>query len=299
MQVSTAQAIDLLNQGDVVAIPTETVYGLAGRIDHPEAIQKIFKTKERPFFDPLIVHVCSVQQAKSLVKKFPPIAETLANHFWPGPLTMVLPKKDEIDPMITSGLMDVGIRFPKHDLTLEVIKQTGPLAAPSANKFKKTSPTKAIHVETEFLSQVAVLDGGDCVGGIESTVIGFDQDQILIYRPGLITKEMLEIIVKNFHYKVSYHQSPVAPGQLEHHYMPKVPLFILKHGQKVNLTFSNPKELMLDGNPALAARTLYNQMRDLVDQGADALVVFKKDYHDDDEWRGIWDRITKASTKIL
>lgn len=297
MIVSLEKAIEILNNSGIVGIPTETVYGLAGKIDSSEAINKIFKTKERPFFDPLIVHVSSVNQAKLLVKNFSEMASVLANHFWPGPLTMVLPKKDEINPLITSGLMDVGIRMPKHDLTLELIRQTGPLAAPSANKFKKTSPTSAIHVESEFAGQVPVLDGGECFGGIESTVIGFEGKKILIYRPGLITKENLEIVVKNFNYSVEYRSSPVAPGQLEHHYMPKVPLYILKPLETLPLKFNHPKEISLDGNPAIAARSLYAQMRDLCDLGADALFVIKKDYHEDDAWKAVWDRLTKAAVK--
>ncbi len=290
-------AIDLIQKGDVVGMPTETVYGLAGSIYSEAAIRKIFALKERPFFDPLIVHVAQLEDVKLVAREFPPVAEFLAKTFWPGPLTLILPKKDELNPMITSGLDQVGVRMPNHPLALELIKNTAPLAAPSANKFKKTSPSEAEHVFNEFGENLFVLDGGKCQVGIESTVIGFQEKKVLIYRPGMIDLAKLAMWVKSYGYTVEYAQSPVAPGQLEHHYMPKVPLYILGAGEEIDPVFNQPKELKLSNNPNLAARELYAMMRELCEEGADALYIYRTPLHDGHEWRGIWDRLTKASTR--
>jgi L-threonylcarbamoyladenylate synthase len=180
-----------LKNGEIVAIPTETVYGLAACITNPVAIENIFKTKERPFFDPLIVHVSSIAMAWALTTDWNKVAECLAQTYWPGPLTIVLEKSDAINPMITAGLTQVGIRQPLHTKTQELIELTGPLAAPSANKFKKTSPTTTEHVLEQF-PNILILEGGDCTIGIESTVIGIDKNSVHIYRPGMITKSDIE-----------------------------------------------------------------------------------------------------------
>jgi L-threonylcarbamoyladenylate synthase len=193
------RARDLLRNGDVVAIPTETVYGLAASIASHDGLKKIFALKERPFFDPLIVHVASFEQAKSVVSEFPPLADFLTRWFWPGPLTVVLPKASNIDPVITSGLETVAVRYPAHPLAQDLIRLVGsPLAAPSANKFGRTSPSTASHVRSEFKgSPLLVLDGGPCEVGLESTVLTIAKtpegaDQIRILRPGGITAEAIE-----------------------------------------------------------------------------------------------------------
>jgi L-threonylcarbamoyladenylate synthase len=164
-------AVEKLINGEVVGIPTETVYGLGAVISKSDAIKKIFTTKERPFFDPLIVHVSGVEQAKELSLDWSAAADILAQEFWPGPLTLVLPKKNVSD-LITSGLQTVGVRCPDHKIALEIIEKVGePIAAPSANRFGKTSPTCKKHVLEEFNDAVFVVDGGDCSVGIESTII--------------------------------------------------------------------------------------------------------------------------------
>ncbi len=166
------QAVAKLKNDDVVAMPTETVYGLAGRIGSERALKKIFSTKKRPFFDPLIVHVSSIEQAKMCYQMWNPIAEKLAARFWPGPLTMVMPKSDRVSSLITSGLETVAVRWPAHPIAQKLIQMVGePLAAPSANLFGKTSPTKAEHVREQFGDEVFILDGGSSEFGIESTVL--------------------------------------------------------------------------------------------------------------------------------
>src|SRR5262249_14260289 len=153
---SVSQACELLLTDGIVAVPTETVYGLAGKIDSPVALKKIFATKQRPFFDPLIVHVKDLEQARPLVKKIAPIFRDLAEAFWPGPLTLVLEKSSLVDDLITSGLPTVALRAPRHELAQKILTHIGAFAAPSANRFGKTSPTTADHVIQEFGEQVAV-----------------------------------------------------------------------------------------------------------------------------------------------
>jgi L-threonylcarbamoyladenylate synthase len=279
------KAIEYLENEDVVAIPTETVYGLAGRIDSEVAIKKIFETKERPLFDPLIVHVASKKQAQTLTTGWNEVCEKLADAFWPGPLTLVLPKKDNVSSLITAGLDSVGIRAPHHELTLELIEKLGvPLAAPSANKFKKTSPTSAAHVKDEFGESVFVLDGGDCQVGIESTVLGVFENELKIYRPGMISAEALE---KVSGLKVTEGGSPVSPGQLEEHYQPSVPFYLNK---------KEGSELRLNDNPAIAARELYASLREL-SKTSESIYLIDKDLYHTEAWKAVWDRIEKALKK--
>jgi L-threonylcarbamoyladenylate synthase len=290
-------SIDLIRKGEVVAMPTETVYGLAGSIYSESALKKIFAIKERPFFDPLIVHIADFDDVLKVAKSFPPVALSLAKMIWPGPLTLILPKRDDLSPLITSGLSEVGIRMPRHQLALDLISACGPLAAPSANKFKKTSPTQKSHVEDEFGDKVFVLDGGPCEVGIESTVVGFSEGKVKIYRPGGIDFSKLEQLLKPFSVSIEYAQSPVAPGQLEHHYMPKIPLFVLYPGDSLDPIWKMPLELKLSQDPVVAARELYAEMRRLSETGADALFIYRMPEHYSHEWRGVWDRLVKASAK--
>ena len=290
------KAIDILNNEDVVAIPTETVYGLAGKIDSKKAINKIFQIKERPFFDPLIVHVSSIDMAKKLTLDFPPIASELAKKFWPGPLTIILDKNDKVSDLITSGLPRVGIRMPDNSLTLKLIEEINtPLAAPSANKFKKTSPTSKEHVNDEFGDEVYVLDDGESQVGIESTVIGVFNDHIEIYRPGMISKEDIQKLLPNIN--VEYKESPVAPGQLNHHYMPTKALTIADESFEITDEYAVWK---LENNPELAARNLYSKLRQLDKSDKEKILfILNKKFKNDDKWLGILNRLKKAKTEDL
>jgi len=290
------KALDILKNEGVIAIPTETVYGLAGMISSEKAINKIFKVKERPFFDPLIVHISSLEMAKVQASNWTPLMDKLAKSFWPGPMTMVVDKSKSINPLITSGLDKVGIRMPNHPLTLELISTLNtPLAAPSANKFTKTSPTKPLHVNDEFGDSVFVLDGGDCQIGIESTVLGVFEDRIEIYRPGMLTKEQIQDELKeNFnHILVEYKESPVAPGQLKHHYMPKKPVTITTKLNKDNLNST----WIVPDSPELAARQLYAKLRELDQvQSATITIVLEDKFKNDERFKGILNRLEKAKT---
>ena len=193
-----SKAVALLNQEKLVAIPTETVYGLAGNIFSEKAIDSIFKTKQRPLFNPLIVHIPSIDYLETIVARIPEKAKLLAEAFWPGPITLVLKKKEVIPDVITAGKDTVAVRIPNHPTTLELLKQLDfPLAAPSANPFNRISPTSAEHVESYFKNDIKmVLDGGTCTSGIESTIIGFENDEPIIYRLGALALEEIETVIE-------------------------------------------------------------------------------------------------------
>lgn len=218
-----SKAIKLLNNEELVAIPTETVYGLAGNIFSEKAVSAIFATKKRPSFNPLIVHIGSKDWLKEIVTHIPQKAQRLADVFWPGPITLVLPKKEIIPNNITAGKSTVAVRVPNHAVTLELLKNIDfPLAAPSANPFSSISPTQPEHVESYFKKDIKmVLDGGPCKSGIESTIIGFEDDEPIIYRLGSTPIEEIEKVVGPIKIKNKKEVSPDAPGMLERHYAPK------------------------------------------------------------------------------
>ncbi len=218
-----SKAAALLSNNQLVAIPTETVYGLAGNIYSDQAIKNIFSLKKRPFFNPLIVHIHSFEQVEELTVAFPKKAKQLARAFWPGSLTLVLKKQDKIPDLITAGKDTVGIRMPQHDLTLELLKILDfPVAAPSANPFTHISPTQAQHVVDYFNDELPmVLDGGNCQNGIESTIVGFENDEPIIYRLGSISIEDITAVVGPITIKNNDKKTPDAPGMLKKHYAPR------------------------------------------------------------------------------
>lgn len=323
------RAIEILNSGGVVGMPTETVYGLAARIDIPSAVEKIFSTKSRPFFDPLIVHVADTSGLGGLVKDISPLVLALAEHFWPGPLTLVLPKARGVSDLITAGLETVGVRCPAHPIARELIQRVGvPLAAPSANRFGKTSPTTARHVRDEFKDQVFVLDGGACEIGIESTILRVGaESELSILRPGAISIEQISrALEKDFGSLcwVEVTSQFEAPGQMKHHYMPSRPLVVVTQQtsmaelcsalrqQLKNLPeqiegvqilhpskIETPLEITLSSDPVLAARELYAKLRDSAKESCDFLWIHWPHQLDDSNWSPIWDRLKKAASLII
>ena len=217
------KAAEVLGRNELVAIPTETVYGLAGNALNRGAVVRIFEAKNRPAFDPLIVHVASKEAAKELAKEVPESALKLMYAFWPGPLTLVLPKKDVIPDLVTSGLPTVGLRVPNQPLTLELLNSINfPLAAPSANPFGYVSPTSAQHVNDQLGEKIPfILDGGETTVGVESTIVGFEKDQPRIYRLGGLSIEEIEAVVGRVGVKINSSSNPKAPGMLKSHYAPK------------------------------------------------------------------------------
>ncbi|MGQ9792513.1 MAG: L-threonylcarbamoyladenylate synthase [Anaerolineae bacterium] len=223
-----------LRNGGVVAFPTETVYGLGANAFDPMAVARVFEIKGRPRFDPLIVHVATLHQVKDLVTELPEQAQELMRFFWPGPLTIVLPKSSLIPDIITAGLPTVAIRMPDHPIALTLIRNSGvPVAAPSANLFGHVSPTTADHVRQQLGKTVDwVLDGGRCPVGVESTVISVLDKAIMLLRPGGTPLEEIERVVGPIQRRAKVLATPMSPGQLPYHYAPRTPL-VLK-GQNVS-----------------------------------------------------------------
>jgi L-threonylcarbamoyladenylate synthase len=217
-----------LEKEELVAIPTETVYGLAANALNPIAVAKIFEAKERPTFDPLIVHTHSLNEVYNFVIDIHPALLKLAKRFWPGPLTLLLPKKEIIPNLVTSGLDRVGVRVPNHSLTLNLLTQLNfPLAAPSANPFGYISPTTAGHVEKQLGTKIPyILDGDSCEVGLESTIVGEENGEIIIYRLGGLPIDEIESVVGKVSVQLNQSSNPKAPGQLKSHYAPKKPVYI-------------------------------------------------------------------------
>lgn len=213
-----------------MAFPTETVYGLGANALNPFAVAKIFQLKERPSFDPLIVHIASFDDLARLTSGSTEHVMLIAKHFWPGPLTIVLPKKDIVPDIVTSGLQTVGIRMPDNDIALELIMKSGcPIAAPSANKFGQLSPTSAIHVSKQLPGVDFILDGGNAKVGIESTIISLEGNVCSVLRPGKITADDIESALPGvFEFKKADTKKIVAPGLLKSHYSPKKPLYFFQ-----------------------------------------------------------------------
>lgn len=212
----------ILEVSGLVGIPTETVYGLAANCFDRRAVAEIFKVKDRPFFDPLIVLVADRNALDVFVADIPARAEKLVETFWPGPLTLILKKKPALPDIVTSGLNTVGVRVPDHLLTLNLLNELDfPLAAPSANPFGYVSPTSAEHVEHQLGNKISyILDGGTCRVGVESTILGFEDGLPVIYRPGGIAVEDIEACIGPVQHSDHVISNPVSPGMMKSHYAP-------------------------------------------------------------------------------
>jgi len=229
-----ATAADLLIQGHLVAVPTETVYGLAADATNPSAVSRIFAAKGRPADHPLIVHIEDASVLSNWAKAIPPAAYTLAEAFWPGPLTLLLPKADHVSPVVTGGLDSIGVRVPAHPVLLQVLRQQHlAVAAPSANRYKKLSPTSATQVLHGLDGRIeAVLDGGDCQFGLESTIVSLVSDKIEILRAGPISQADLEAVLGLPVYHPKSHHIKVA-GNVKAHYQPNTPLRCLAYADLI------------------------------------------------------------------
>lgn len=309
-----SKAVRLLNNEELVAIPTETVYGLAGNIYSEKAINAIFKTKQRPKFNPLIVHIHNVEYLENIVEYIPEKARLLADAFWPGPITLVLKKKNEIPDLITAGKTTVAVRVPNHPVTLDLLRQLDfPLAAPSANPFNRISPTTAKHVEDYFINDLKmVLDGGPCQSGIESTIIGFEKDEPIIYRLGSTPIEAIENVVGKISIKNKKEVAPDAPGMLERHYAPTTKTILTDNLQKAIQQYQGKRigllvyndisnddaidyKIVLSEEKSLqeAASKLYDALHQLDGQNLDIIITERlPDY---DLGKSINDRLQRAT----
>jgi L-threonylcarbamoyladenylate synthase len=307
----------LLEKGQLVAIPTETVYGLAGNALDPLAVAAIFETKNRPSFDPLIIHVASIDEISTYCSEFPEPLRKLASAFWPGPLTLLLHKTSQIPDLVTSGLDRVAIRVPNHPQTLELLRSLDfPLAAPSANPFGYISPTTPEHVNAQLGQFIPmILDGGPCKVGLESTIVGMIGDDVVVYRLGGLEIDAIESIVGKVKLQDHSSSNPQAPGLLESHYAPAKP-FVLgdltkliphyaSQGKSFGvLSFQNfseevalEKQIILsqNGNLKEAAANLFAAMRSLDVMNIEFILAELAP--DNDLGKAINDRLKRASAK--
>lgn len=282
----TINAGRIIRDGGLVIFPTETVYGLGANALDENAVKNIFLVKERPTYDPLIVHIDSLNKISLVVSDFPENAKKLAEKFWPGPLTMILPKNSSIPDIVTSGMSSVGIRIPEHPLALEFLKNADrPVAGPSANKFGYISPTKSSHLSDLAGGVDYILEGGSCTVGIESTIISLI-DKPTILRKGKITRSEIENVIGEVLVKVNSSSRPEAPGMLEKHYAPATPMEIFNKNREYSgkiafiafgdntpdIKFSHISNLSIKEDYIEAGENLYSTLRDL-DSGEYDLIL--------------------------
>jgi len=306
------EVVDLLKKGELVALPTETVYGLAADAQNEAAVQKIFIAKGRPSDHPLIVHIDSFENIETFAQNVSLQAKKLADHFWPGPLTMVLHKQSCVSDTITAGLHTVAIRVPHHPIFLEVIKKLGNgIVAPSANSYQKTSPTSPVHVLKTLAGKIAaVVDGGPCSVGIESTIVDMTKDIPIILRPGAITQKMIQDVL-NVKVEAPVSHREKVSGNMENHYQPEKPLFLLSIDQIHNLvkTEKNIAVMHYSDMPKLDHVFYYQMPQDKSEYTKNLYSAF---YHIDNtdvekvfvemppctlEWVDVLDRLAKACKK--
>jgi len=284
----------LIRAGELVAFPTETVYGLGANALDPAAVEKIYRAKGRPMSSPLIVHVSSIEMARSLVREWPERAEQLARIFWPGPLTLVLTKQSHVPDRVTAGLDTVGVRMPAHPIAQALIREADvPIAAPSANRFTELSPTSAQHVRDSLGSDVAmVLDGGSSNVGIESTVLSLAGTEAVLLRPGMVTQREIEVVIGPVQLLGAAADGPhSSPGLHARHYSPKTPLILIEKGQLPAI--GHGICIQMPAEPREYAAVLYERLHEADAQGFDWIALERPPR--DPEWAAIRDRLERAS----
>lgn len=309
------KAAEAIKSGEIVAFPTETVYGLGADGLNPTAVAKIFEAKNRPSFNPLILHIASAEELNELVNIKSEKIEKLISEFWPGPLTLVLPKKETVPDIVTAGNPTVAVRIPKHPVALELIKASQtPIAAPSANTFGFLSPTTAKHVEKQLGDKInIILDGGKSDVGVESTIIEVAEDKIYLLRPGGIAVEQIEEVCdKKIKVKQTDTNNPNAPGQLFHHYAPNVPVKFLDEANEsdiknkklaglffrennTDLEFERVKILSSSGDLHEAAANLFHHLHLLESLDIDLMLV--EPVKEEGLGIAIMDRLRKATNR--
>ncbi len=309
------QAVTVLQEGGLVGIPTETVYGLGADAKNAAAVRKIFQAKQRPIDHPLIVHLAAISQLQEWVSAISPAAQRLAEAFWPGPLTLILPKAPAVLDLVTGGQQTVGIRIPHHPVAQALLKSfDGGIAAPSANRFGRISPTTAAAVREELGDAVdLILEGGSCEIGLESTIVDVSGAHPVILRPGMITAAQIESVLHQT-LSLSHQDVPRVSGSLEAHYAPvtqtqmllteEIPE-LLKKIEKADLPIAlvlrTPIPIvsqeitcvMMPADPRLYAHDLYQTLRELDHQQFKRIVI--EDVPESGEWLAIRDRLLKAS----
>jgi len=296
--IDVPEAAEIIRGGGLVAFPTETVYGLGANALDARAVAKIFELKGRPSTSPLIVHVSSIEMARRYVTDWPPLARELAQKYWPGPLTIVLPKSPEIPDIVTAGLPTVGIRVPANPIAHRLIEEAGvPIAAPSANRFMHLSPTTAEHVRQEFGDAVEVIDGGPAQVGIESTVVSLVGGKLTLLRPGMISLGEIEAAA-------APQGAHPAPGMHQRHYSPRTRLIVVegpkqlpdRKGAYVFWKDSGiaSRSVRMPAHPATYAARLYAVLHQLDEENWPWIAVEAPP--EGPEWTGITDRLRRAAS---
>lgn len=301
-----SHAAALIRAGELVAFPTETVYGLGANALDAAAVAKIYAAKGRPSNSPLIVHVDSIEMARGLVCAWPDTADLLARHFWPGPLTLVLPKQPQIPDSVTAGLPTVGIRMPANDIARALIREAGvPIAAPSANRFTELSPTTAQHVRGGLGDRVAmVLDGGPANVGIESTVLSLADAKPMLLRPGMVTRAQIELIIGPIELAPAIVEGAhPSPGMHRRHYSPRTPLCLVSRGQLpphgagaylwIHTAANAARVIRMPDQPQAYAANLYDTLHQVDSLGFDWIAV--EEPPETAEWLAIRDRLERAA----
>ena len=316
-EATIARAADVIRRGGLVAFPTETVYGLGAHALDVRAVERIYDAKGRPSYNPIIVHVASAERARDVVREWNDVADRLARAFWPGPMTLVLPKRPEVPDAVTAGLPTVGVRVPAHPVAHALLEAAGvPIAAPSANKSMQLSPTMASHVVASLGDAVdVVLDGGPTWVGIESTVVDVTGDGPVVLRPGTITLEQIERAAgmpAAVGQSVAGDAARPSPGMLDRHYAPRARVVLVDssdvgirveleraHGHRTGAVVINasvepgPTVVRLPDDAAVYASRLYATLHAIDDAECDVVVVER--VPDSGAWLGVRDRLERAA----
>jgi L-threonylcarbamoyladenylate synthase len=321
-EAAITDAVTILRRGGLVAFPTETVYGLGADAENPEALKRLYAVKGRPGYHPVIVHLASAEQLQDWAREIPEAAWQLAKAFWPGPLTLILPRSSRVPDAVTGGQDTVGLRVPAHPLAQKLLQAFGGgIAAPSANRFGKLSPTTAPHVRDDLGTDVdLILDGGSCPVGVESTIVAFRDGQPVILRPGMITESQIAAVLGQSNQNSAEADTAVirAPGTLASHYAPGTPLIllppqdlipviqqklaespapigVLARRERPALLPEAPKMVWMvaDTAPEGYARALYASLRALDTKGLSVILV--EALPDSGEWAAVRDRLKRAA----
>lgn len=294
------RAAAILRAGGLVAFPTETVYGLGANALDADAVRRIFEAKGRPATNPVIVHVADLAQARSVIAAWPESAQKLSTCFWPGPLTLVLPRAGSIPEIVTAGGPTVAIRCPAHPVARSLLHAAGvPIAAPSANRSTELSPTTAAHVRQSLEGRIdAILDGGGCPVGIESTVLDLSADQPAILRPGTITQAQIESVIGPLTSARQAAGIAKSPGQMARHYAPATRLVLCHSENEMRDWLAKFPQAGLVGwdrpDPLTYARILYSELHRLDREGRPVIIAWYPP--DESQWAGVRDRLKRAAT---
>lgn len=283
-----SKAINCLKEGDPIVFPTETVYGLGAPIFNQSAVKKVFRIKKRPMDNPLIAHIGHLEEAWKLSHHLSGKFSLLATNFWPGPLTIVLPKAPKVPDLVSAGHPTIAIRMPSHPIALELIKTFGdPLVAPSANLSGRPSPTRVEDVLEDLDGAVRyIVDGGECVVGIESTVISLIDDEPVLLRPGKITKEAIEWVLKESIREASHSDPVLSPGMKHRHYAPKAKIRLVYAKEELNGPYMVPTQ-----------KNLYHDLRNADRNGVTEIQIFMTQAVQEDP--ALMNRLLRAAGKIV